>query len=88
MEWRTEAKSKKEIIEYLKNQPDDFVWAAVLDANEKRDRIDPVIVGIFIFPYSHIAKDLCRRENFFIENRLKFKKVKENQEHYLKEVKE
>jgi hypothetical protein len=44
MEWRTEAKTRTEIIELVKNQPDVYLTAVVLDANGPGDRIDPVIV--------------------------------------------
>ena len=78
MEWRTEAKTKQEIVEYISNLPEDYLWSITLDANEEGDRIETAMVGFMVFPYSHLAKDLCRRENFFIENRLRFKRVNEN----------
>jgi hypothetical protein len=73
MEWRRETKTKDEIINYIKNQPDEYLWAVVLDANDSGDRITPVMIGFFIFAYSHMANDLVHHENWFIENRLKFK---------------
>lgn len=86
MEWRTEAKTRQEMIDLIKNQPEEYLWALVFDGNEEGDRITPAVVGMFIFPYSHLCHDICRRENFFFENRFKFKRVTEGTDKFLRKV--
>lgn len=50
----------------------EIIFGLELDANtEARDRIEPVIVALYIPAYQHLANDQMRRENWFIEARLR-----------------
>lgn len=71
MQWIAKRLTKQEVLKVIENYESPF-WGLELDANtENHDRIEPIIVALYIPAYEHLAHDQARRENWFTEKCLR-----------------